>query len=337
MSYSFCDVPTDAGSLTVEPEDRVPRPPDSARRAARQRFTSVLVAAIALHAILLFILFLRDRADANVEVNQTEIPVELVTEIPPPPPPPPPPPEEKKREKVEKPQPEKPKIEWSEKAAHDAPRTANQETEKRLTTDQLTQGPTQAKPALGSEVKPETAPAQTAAPDPAEKTVSRDMPEDKPDAVPLDKAAPEKALAPQQKTKPTKERSKIPNDQTDAAVARQLAALAPAPKFAFATASKITPVGGGTEDMRYLTVIWGMIIREKHDPPSLRTRHLHGIVTISFYLDDTGRMVQEAVYRTSGYPDMDAEALAAIKRAAPFPPPPYGMRPQLHATIEFKE
>ncbi len=293
----------------------------------------MLIAAIALHAILLLVLFLHDRADANVEQNQTEIPVELVTEIPQPPPPPPP--EEKKREKVEKPQPEKPKVEWSEKAAHDAPRDANQETEKRLTTDQVTQGPMQAKPVLGSEAKPDTSLTQTAAPDPAEKTVSRDTPDDKPDAEPLDKAAPEKAPAPQQKTKPTKERSKIPNDQKEA-VAR-LAALAPAPNFAFASASKITPVGGGTEDMRYLTVVWGLILRQKHDPPSVRTGHLRGIVTVSFYLDDTGRMVQEAVFRTSGYPDMDAEALAAIKRASPFPPPPYGMRPQLHATIEFKE
>ncbi|MGP0060353.1 MAG: cell envelope integrity protein TolA [Beijerinckiaceae bacterium] len=333
MNYSFSDFPSPTGSLTVAPEDRVIGPADTAGRAARQRFTSVLIAAIALHAILLLVLFLHDRADANVEQNQTEIPVELVTEIPQPPPPPPP--EEKKREKVEKPQPEKPKVEWSEKAAHDAPRDANQETEKRLTTDQVTQGPMQAKPVLGSEAKPDTSLTQTAAPDPAEKTVSRDTPDDKPDAEPLDKAAPEKAPAPQQKTKPTKERSKIPNDQKEA-VAR-LAALAPAPNFAFASASKITPVGGGTEDMRYLTVVWGLILRQKHDPPSVRTGHLRGIVTVSFYLDDTGRMVQEAVFRTSGYPDMDAEALAAIKRASPFPPPPYGMRPQLHATIEFKE
>jgi len=327
-----------AGSIIVEPEDRVVAPVDPARRAARQRFMSVLAAAIAFHALLLIILFLRDRADPNADVGQEEIPVELVTEVPPPPPPPPPQEkkEEKKPEKVEKPQ-EKPKIEFSEKPAYDAPRKANQEPEKRLTTDQVTQGPTQAQPVTGSEAKPEKpAPAQAAAPEPAEKTVSREAPDDKPDAEPLDKAAPEKAPAPQEKVKPTKERAKVPNDQKSA-VAKQLAALTPAPNFAFSSAAKVTPVDGGTEDMRYLTVIWGMILRQKHDPPGIRARHLGGVAVVGFFLDDTGHLVHEALYRTSGYPDIDAEAVAAVRRAAPFPPPPPGTRPHLIATIEFKD
>jgi protein TonB len=336
LNYSFSNFPTYAGAVVVAPEDRALPPADPARRAARARFTSVLVAAVALHAILLIILFLRDHADLDQEAQQTEIPVELVTEIPQPPPPAPPPPaEEKKREKVEKP-PEQPKVDFSEKAAHDAPRAANQETEKRATTDKLSQGPTQDKPVTGSEAKPEKAPPQTAAPEPAEKTASREAPDDKLDAEPLDKAAAEKAPVPQQKQKPTPERAKIPNDQKSA-VARQLAALAPAPTFSFATASKITPVDGGTEDMRYLTVVYGMIIRQKHDPASLRAKHIHGTVTVGFFLDETGSLVHEALYRTSGYPDIDAEAVAAVKRAAPFPPPPPGTRPHLLATIEFKE
>jgi protein TonB len=332
LNYSFSNFPTYADAVVVVPEDRALQPAAPTRRAARTRFTSVLIAAVALHAILLIILFLRDHSDLDTEAKQTEIPIELVTEIPQPPPPPP----EEKSEKVEKQPPEKPKVDFSEKAAHDAPRTANQETEKRATTDQVTQGPTPEKPVTGTEAKPEKAPPQTAAPEPAEKTASREAPEDKPDAEPLDKAAAEKAPVPQQKQKPTPERSQIPNDQKSA-VARQLAALTPAPKFSFATASKISPVDGGTEDMRYLTVVYGMIIRQKHDPPSLRAKHIHGTVTVGFFLDDTGSLVHEALYRTSGYSDIDAEAVAAVKRAAPFPPPPPGTRPHLLATIEFKE
>lgn len=299
----------------------------------------MLVAAIAFHALLLIILFVRDRADANLDVQQEEIPVELVTEPPPPPPPPPPPEpkkEEKKQEKIEKPQ-EKPKIDFSEKPAFDAPRKANPEPEKRPTTEEKTQGPTQAaKPVTGSEEKPDKpAPAQAAAPEPAEKTVSRETPEDKPDAEPLDKAAPEKAEAPQQKVKPTKERAKIPNEER-AAVARQLAALTPAPNFSFSSRAKISPVDGGTEDMRYLTVIWGMILRQKHDPPGVRSRHVGAVAVVGFFLDDTGHLVHEALYRTSGYPDVDAAAIEAVRRAAPFPPPPPGTRPHLVATIDFK-
>jgi TonB family protein len=132
------------------------------------------------------------------------------------------------------------------------------------------------------------------------------------------------------------ERSKIPNDGKSA-VARQLAALAPAPTFSFATASKISPVDGGTEDMRYLSVVYGMIVSQKHDPPSLRAQNLHGTVIVAFFIDDAGRLVQETLYRTSGYSDMDAAALEAVNRAAPFPPPPPGTQRHLLATIEFKE
>jgi TonB family protein len=332
LTYNFSTRPD---TFIAEPEDRVFTPVDPARRAARRNFAALLIAAFAFHAILLILLFFRDRAEPSLPVLQEEIPIEVVTE--PPPPPPPPPPEEKKPEKVEKPEPEKPKIDYSEQPAQEAPRTANQETEKRLTTDKATSGPTQAKPVTGSEATPEPpAPARTAAPEPAEKTTSRETPEDKPDAEPLDKAAAEKAEVTQQKIKPTKERSKIPNDQK-AAVARQLAALAPSPSYSFATASKVTPVDGGTEDMRYLTVVWGMILRQKHDPSSLRAKHIHGLVVVGFFLDETGRMVHEALYRTSGYPDIDAEAMAAVQRASPFPPPPPGTRPHLTATIEFKE
>jgi periplasmic protein TonB len=323
-------------SFIAKPVDRLFAPRDPGRRAARQRFMSVLVAAFALHALLLIILFLRDRDDVDAEVRQQEIPVELVNEVPPPPPPPP---EEKKKEKekVEKPQQEKPKIEFSEKPAYDAPRAANQEVLKRSTSDPVTQGPTQAQPATVADAKPDKpAPSQTASPEPAEKSASRETAEDKADAEALDKAAPEKSLTPQQKAKPTKERAKVPNDEKSK-VAQQLAALAPAPNYNFASASKVTPVDGGTEDMRYLTVVWGMILRQKHDPVILRARHIHGVVSVGFFLDDTGHLVHEALYRTSGYPEIDAEAIAAVKRAAPFPPPPPGTRPHLVATMEFKE
>jgi TonB family protein len=331
------DVSAYSGSLIAAPADRVLAPVDPARRVARQRFVSFLVAAFSLHALLLIALFLRDRADADMQVQENEVPVELVTEMPPPPPPPEPQKEEQKKEKVEKPPEEKPKIEFNEKPAFDAPRTANQEPVKRQTNEPVTQGPTQAQPAPSDELKPQKpAPPQAAAPEPVEKSLSRETPDDKPDAEPLDKATPEKALTAQQKVKPTKERAKVPNDERSK-VAQQLAALAPAPTYTFASRSKVTPVDGGTEDMRYLTVVWGLILRQKHDPPSLRAKHLHAVVSVGFFLDDTGHLVLAEIYRTSGFREIDGEALAAVKRAEPFPPPPPGTKPHLVATIEFKE
>jgi TonB family protein len=97
------------------------------------------------------------------------------------------------------------------------------------------------------------------------------------------------------------------------------------------------PAEARPEDIRYLKVVWGMILRQKHNPPSVRAQHLYGNASVDFFLDDKGHLVRLVLYRTSGYVDMDAEALAAVKRAAPFPPPPQGKRPHLVATMEFKE
>ncbi len=309
--------------LAASAEDRLFASADPIWRAARRRFGPLLVAVLLFHATLIAILILGDRPDADANLRDTEIPVEVIVE---PPPPPPPPPQEKKAEPQQKPPPEKQKYEREEKPAFDAPRTPNNETVKRQNTDTQTRAPTQAKPAPANETKPtpdHPKPAQNAAPAPAEQTQAPDKPDNTPDAEPLNKAAPVKAAEAKQRMKPARQKADLPDDQR-AAVAQQLASLTPSPDYSIAAESKVAPVTGGTEDMRYLSVLYGLIMRQQHFPPSPHPRHTSAMVVVAFWIDDSGALVHQALYRTSGYPELDAEAMADVRRAAPFPEPPPG-------------
>lgn len=308
-------------SLAADPEDRLFSRVDPVWRAAKRRFGPILVACLLFHLTLLAFLILDDQSNKSATVQQTEIPVEVVVE-PPPPPPPPPPPEPKKQEQPKPP--EKPKFEAIEKPAFDAPRAPNQEKIHRENTDNKTMSPVQGKPAAANETKPtpdQPKPAQNAAPEPADHTSAPETPKDQADAEPLDKAAPLKEKKAQQKMRQAKQRATLPDDQR-AAVARELASLEPSPNFAVASESKVAPVTGGTEDMRYLAVLYGLIMRQQRFPSTPHPRHTTAMVVVAFWVDPSGALTQTALYHTSGYPELDAEAVAAVRRAAPFPEPP---------------
>jgi periplasmic protein TonB len=323
-------------TLVVSPEDRLLALADPFWRNARRRFPQILIACLLVHLTILLMLFLMDQSDKNAAPAEKEIPVQVIIQPPPPPAPKPAPkkPEPKPKPKPKQEQP-KPKYEREEKPAFDAPRAANQETIKREALDDKTRAPVQAKPAPANETKPTPEapkPAQNAAPAPAEQTTSPEQPKDDKDAEALDKAAPIKARKSAQRIRQTKHRATLPDDERGA-VARELASLEPSPNFTFAAKTEVSPVSGGTEDMRYLSVLFGLIMRQRHMPA--RILHNDVEVVVAFWVDDSGALVQTALYRTSGYPEFDREAVAAVRRAAPFPHPPYGEPHGFIAKMDF--
>jgi TonB family protein len=322
-------------TLVVTPEDRPIDFADPFWRKARRRFPQILLGVLLLHLTILLLLFLMDQPDNDSAPPVKEIPVEIIVQ-PPPPPPPPPKPEQKKPEPKPKQQPPKPKYEHEEKPAFDAPRAANQETIKREALDDKTRAPVQAKPAPANETKPTPEapkPAQNAAPAPSEQTTSPEKPTpDNKDAEALDKAAPVQAKKSAQRIRQTKRRAALPDDERGA-VARELASLEPSPNFTFAAKTEVSPVSGGTEDMRYLSVLFGLIMKQRHMPP--RVLHDDVEVVVAFWVDDSGALVQTELYRTSGYPEYDHEAVSAVRRAAPFPQPPYGEPHGFIAKMDF--
>jgi protein TonB len=321
---------TFAKTLAADPRDRFLAPIDPLLRNARKRFGAIIVFACLFHVVLLILLLLRDHATAPA-LQETQIPVEVIVEPPPPQPKPPPKQQQKAQPK------EKEKV-LKDEVARDVAPTPNDEKLRTQPTDKASTSPLQNKPIPNADLKPVPNPqtqASNSAMQPAERTVSPNETQDKPDAEPLDKAAPLKDQKTEEKQKPSKDDSPLPNSEK-AALAREFAALTPAPKFAVATEAKPSPVSGGQCHANpYLCTLFGLIMRKQHYPDEARAQHIEGTVVVAFWVDERGDLVHQALYRTSGHPILDDEAVAAIRRAAPFPPPPPGIPHGFIASMEF--
>lgn len=82
-----------------------------------------------------------------------------------------------------------------------------------------------------------------------------------------------------------------------------------------------------------------LLERNKRYPAAARDRNEQGTVHVVFVIDRQGRLLTAEVQRTSGSAALDAEALAMMRRAAPFPPPPTvlaGERISLSLPILFR-
>jgi periplasmic protein TonB len=62
--------------------------------------------------------------------------------------------------------------------------------------------------------------------------------------------------------------------------------------------------------------------RHKSYPAAAQARYETGAATVAFTIDRQGRVVSAHIVRRSGHAALDAETLATVHRAAPFPHPP---------------
>jgi len=76
--------------------------------------------------------------------------------------------------------------------------------------------------------------------------------------------------------------------------------------------------------------------RRKRYPAEAQARRAEGVATVRFSLDAAGRVVAAALARSSGVPVLDAESLALIRRAEPFPVPPPGMPVPIEITVPVR-
>jgi protein TonB len=298
----------------------------------RPRFVAFVLLCLLLHFALLAVLLWQDRRADYLPPQAEEIPVEVITEPPPPPPeeqkkeepPPPEPPPPEKQEQQKPPPPPPPPVE--EKPAFDAPKaeskaksevnapeeaqeakTKRKEPEKFAPKDEKPQGLKDAEDDADGDKTPEPAPQKEI--------------EDKPDAEIIERA--EKIPTPTDKreTKDTR-----PAKKGDAmSIADQVAAMAPLPDFKLAAPPKPSPVGGGQAKTTYLSILYGLIMPHMRIPPRVRDQQTSSKGVVAFYIDEMGNLTHQAVYRTSGLPELDAAALAAVRAAAPFPAPPPGL------------
>ncbi|MGA3304041.1 MAG: TonB family protein [Methylovirgula sp.] len=319
---------TFAKTFAADPRDRFLAPIDPLLRNAKRRFGTIIVFACLLHVVILILLLVRDHATAPA-LQETQIPVEVIIEPPPPKP---------LQKEQQKPQPKEKEKVLKDEVARDVAPPPNDEKLRTQPTDKASTSPLQNKPIPNADLKPVPNPqtqASKSATQPAERTVAPNETQDKPDAEPLDKAAPIKDQKAEEKQKPSKDKSPLPNSEK-AALAREFAALTPAPKFAVATEAKPSPINGGQcHATPYLCTLFGLIMRKQHYPEEARAQHIEGTVVVAFWVDERGDLVHQALYRTSGHPILDDEAVASIRRAAPFPPPPPGIPHGFIAQMEF--
>jgi TonB family protein len=318
--------PSQPPSLTGETLQVFWRSEDNLRR-----YAGLLVLAFLLHAAPLTALLVYDFLRPPIEIPSEEIAVEVVAEPPqpqaeapppPPPPPQPPKPEEPPKPEQKQPEPQQQKLRLDEKPAYDAPRAENKEQLKREAPDDSTKSPRLARPEDKTAEKPDPVkpqkPQQQREPDPVqEQGESAATEEDAREAEVLERATPKQEPKPQKRAGSPD--PKAARGERQKSIAEQIASLEPAPHYKLGGSAKVAPISGGQADPSYLSVVYGYIMRKFH-PAGARPEA--GV--ISFYIDPGGHLVHQALRKSSGSPERDQEALAALRRAAPFPPPPEG-------------
>lgn len=75
--------------------------------------------------------------------------------------------------------------------------------------------------------------------------------------------------------------------------------------------------------------------RSKRYPAAARSRRQEGVAQVRIRIDDSGNILSSTLVRSSGFADLDAEAMALMKRASPVPPPPAGIPHTITVPIRF--
>ncbi|MDE2363765.1 MAG: TonB family protein [Hyphomicrobiales bacterium] len=275
----------DAVDLRLHNQSNAPQ-----RRAgvALRLAASLLIHLAGAGALIYVALYRQEAPPAAVE-----IPVELV-----------PPPEEQPQPQAPEQKPPAPSQEATldEKPATDAPRPESAEKADREAPDKVTRGPREAKVSQQSAALRQT---ERAAPEAAE---------EKADAEAIRDASKDPSASPKPQAEPDKPQPK-PGALSDREL---LAAFQPLPDYEFGAASRKTPVAGGSAKSTYLTILFGMVMPNMRVPPGVH--HVQG--KIGFGVDSWGSLTHIGVQKSSGSPELDYAAIAAIRAAAPFPAPP---------------
>jgi TonB family protein len=236
-----------------------------------------------------------------------EIPVEIVIQ---------PPQENPPEEKLPDPVAPKPDLKpLDEKPAFDAPRAGNNEKVDDDDADKLAKSSVTAE-AKALEPKPDSAPNAAAAPE--------NEPQPKPsapeNAPPVDAAqSPTGELAAEKPTQPQQQAKLEPQKDTHAAAGgEKFPTFASVPDVDFGAMAKVAPIGGGRGKATYLSIVFGMIAARA---PTIRGKTSRS-GEITFSVDSMGGLIERTIVVSSGSHERDAEAYEAIRKAAPFPPPP---------------
>jgi protein TonB len=104
-------------------------------------------------------------------------------------------------------------------------------------------------------------------------------------------------------------------------------------------------VGGGTGRgnpdalAAYKSAVQRRLERNKKYPPMARNNRIQGIVYVTFTINKSGQVVNSHIVNSSGYPVLDDEAMALLRRVNPLPSIPDEVRANvvtLTAPLQFR-
>jgi protein TonB len=131
---------------------------------------------------------------------------------------------------------------------------------------------------------------------------------------------------------PPRQEAQVPWPMTTAppAITDVVAALAaaPVPGHSKAMESKAVPT--------WKSQLAAALERNKRYPPAAQARREQGVAKVFFSLDRQGRVIASRVVESSGAAALDAEALAILERAQPFPLPPAELGPRVDLTVPIR-
>jgi protein TonB len=167
-----------------------------------------------------------------------------------------------------------------------------------------------------------------------EKLISKPIDEPPPEIKPAPN--PDLAIEPPKqevaKLPPQEPRTPAPATSAPQAIPEQSAAVPAAPMQ-----GRLTPTRSNAVPT-WKTHILALLERNKRYPEAAQSRHQQGVAQVFFSIDRQGRVINSRLVRSSGASALDDEALALLRRAEPFPPPPPelpGARVDLSVPIRF--
>ena len=103
-----------------------------------------------------------------------------------------------------------------------------------------------------------------------------------------------------------------------------------------APAKAFAPAVSSEEAQAYQGVVLGRIAAQKRYPEAARERAPHGVAIVRFSISASGQLAGASLAQSAGDPILDAEALATVRRASPFPPPPAGAPRNFSAPLSYR-
>lgn len=93
--------------------------------------------------------------------------------------------------------------------------------------------------------------------------------------------------------------------------------------------------GSNVSPARWQSRLLAHLERRKRYPSASKSRGEQGTAYVRFRIDDAGNVMSVSLARSSGFPALDEEVVAMVRRASPVPAPPQGVNKNITVPVRF--